>query len=1195
MKGRRGIHGAIQRFLFVLTVLCLNISGLRAAETYPKREVRGVWVSPLVGDWCTSSQRGTTEAAAAVQKAAAVSCLDSYKAAGVNVVYLHVRIMGDRIYKKTTFTESNGTAHGVYESYSHYISGTRGSEAAYDPLEYWIQEAHARGIELYAWVNPYRFYSCNPTSDPGAASSYVPWLYQNCTLDKAAVSNGWIIHHFVPGKTSSDNGSAKYCYNPGLTAVKAKISNVCAVLTGNYDIDGIVFDDYFYPEGITETSSAEDWTTYQEASDKGSLGIADWRRKQVNDLISMCHETVHRIKPYVRFGVAPAGVANRGVVSTDNIEPLSKYCSASDWQYSKIYSDPIAWMRNKSVDFISPQLYWNSTHSTNPFGPLTQWWNQAAKALDCLFYPSISVADGWDVSEYVKEIKFTRTYSWDGNSGIVYYRGASIVNNNMGQSIKNQCTPHKSLHPICTHFSGSTPGTISGLKRSGTALTWNALSNTRYVVYAIPSTVNQIDAASEKGGYKAEYIVDITYTNSATLPSGKTSGYWYAVTPFDRYGREWPATTLNAPSLETLDVSLTSPANGVQAASDQTFSWSGTNGATFTLEISTSSAFSSIVLSQTTTAKSLTLNLDGLAHSTTHYWRVRANKDNANQKISETRSFTSPAAVDYPDLDKPQLKLPDDNATFYGDITFRFHSVTDATEYELQLSASSNFDNIAWSTKSFTKDGQYYECSMPFSAVADGIYCWRVIARAAKHDPGISSTRTLTKETLTGEQNYTIYREDHEYEFYRMNVPHGQKDLLIKNAWLRNKEHNPLNMDGSLCRDMVARPADGSAQLHDVVYVTSREGNYTGSEANYLARFDARDGRRMEDLKLFYDANMEAPYQAGVNDVMLDSNNDLYVATLSLPSSKYTTRYFNVCRVDPGTGVCTTVLSVQMPTTYRIDHCAIAKGSNYWTYYIFTVGNGDGKTYVTRYTLWGNPATKAQALKSTVTNVLSEYHGTAPSIHMVQGPGEVNQLKFVVNGQKTNPHYYVLNETDGTTISAQSKITGDAAPSDVNCIGFETFAMDGYHFAAMPYCGNSYSNYSPMWHIVQGDDFADGFSNVHSAQLFPYEGIGVKTEGDNNGGDLNFPLSFIKNGETRDASFISGENGRLFVYAPCTGLAAYDLNYDWGTGVEDISNDADDDEATAEYYNLQGLRVTPTAPGFYIRRSGKSVIKVLIR
>ena len=147
----------------------------------------------------------------------------------------------------------------------------------------------------------------------------------------------------------------------------------------------------------------------------------------------------------------------------------------------------------------------------------------------------------------------------------------------------------------------------------------------------------------------------------------------------------------------------------------------------------------------------------------------------------------------------------------------------------------------------------------------------------------------------------------------------------------------------------------------------------------------------------------------------------------------------------------------------------------------------------------------------------------------------------------------------------------------------------------MPYCGNSYSNYSPMWHIVQGDDFADGFSNVHSAQLFPYEGIGVKTEGDNNGGDLNFPLSFIKNGETRDASFISGENGRLFVYAPCTGLAAYDLNYDWGTGVEDISNDADDDEATAEYYNLQGLRVTPTAPGFYIRRSGKSITKVLIR
>lgn len=503
--------------LLVAAALCCE-NRLSAAIPI-KREFRAVWVSTVYClDWPTYSTgdalQGTSSLIVNTQKFRLRQILDSMKQHRFNVIFFQVRPMSDALYNSSV------------EPTSSYLTGTRGRKASWDPLEYAIEEAHKRGLELHAWVNPYRW----------AGSATVDW---DTPWDQEVKQKGWIL--------TSASGKI---LNPGLPEVEDHIVNVCKEIISNYDVDGLVFDDYFYNSGTPENSTAGDWQTYRNSGT--SMSMADWRRDNVNRMVKAVYDMVQETKPYVRFGISPAGVASGGAADV-GIDP---YVGASDWQYAGIYSDPLAWLDQGSIDYISPQLYWRTNHATNPFGPLTRWWSNTAKHFGRHHYASHSISSLNDNSttadwrEYATQVQLSRDYSQDGAPGCVFFRSGFISGPNasgLGQYLENNKFKNEVLVPEITWKDHETYETVSNISVDGNTLLWTGLDDepVKYSVYAIPNDVDYEDAMRSDGdGISSEYLLGVSYSSSYTLPDEKTNDYGYAVCILDKYGKEYAPQTM---------------------------------------------------------------------------------------------------------------------------------------------------------------------------------------------------------------------------------------------------------------------------------------------------------------------------------------------------------------------------------------------------------------------------------------------------------------------------------------------------------------------------------------------------------------------------------------------------------------------------------------------------------------------------
>lgn len=511
-------------FIFLSVVLGENAT--RAAVPI-KREFRAVWVSTVYClDWPTNSQgtaiQGTTPTTILTQKMRLRQILDSMKQHRFNAIFFQVRPMSDAMYKSS------------YEPISSYLSGTRGTRVSWDPLEYAITEAHKRGLELHAWVNPYRW----------AGSASVDW---NTAWDQEIKEKGWIL-----------TSSAGKILNPGLQEVEDHIVKVCKEIITKYDVDGLVFDDYFYNSGTPADATAGDYDTYRNSGTK--MSMADWRRDNVNRMVKAVYDMVQENKPYVRFGISPAGVASKGAAAVG----ITPFYGASDWQYDGIYSDPLAWLNEGSIDYISPQLYWKTDHTTNPFGPLTQWWSKTAKHFNRHHYASHSVSSLTNTSttndwkEYATQVQLSRNYTKDNAPGCVFFRTGFVSGPNakgLGHYLENEKFQKESLVPEITWKNHETYQTVNDVTVSENKLQWNGIEGepVKYSVYAIPSGVDYEDALRSDGdGISSEYLLGVSYENSYTLPKNKTTDYGYAVCVLDRYGKEYTPQTLGVVGINTV-------------------------------------------------------------------------------------------------------------------------------------------------------------------------------------------------------------------------------------------------------------------------------------------------------------------------------------------------------------------------------------------------------------------------------------------------------------------------------------------------------------------------------------------------------------------------------------------------------------------------------------------------------------------
>jgi len=318
-------------FISAVLLLLFQCSSRRALpenEIPPKREFRGVWIASVANiDW--PSRKGLPSPD---QQQEFIHILDNHQRLGINAVFVQVRAASDAFYAESE------------EPWSEWLTGTQGRAPSpfYDPLNFMIEHAHERNMEFHAWLNLNRGTHASSTS---VSPNHITRTHPH-----------WFLNY----------GGYKV-YNFGLPEVRSYIVSQVLNIVRNYDVDGIHFDDYFYPYP-TPGQRLNDLQTFRQYG-QGFSRIEDWRRNNVNILIKDISEVIRKEKPYLKFGVSPFAVwrsRDRDAGGSDTAGALSSY--------DDLYADSRLWAREGWIDYIVPQVYFSFGHRTVPYKPMVDWW-----------------------------------------------------------------------------------------------------------------------------------------------------------------------------------------------------------------------------------------------------------------------------------------------------------------------------------------------------------------------------------------------------------------------------------------------------------------------------------------------------------------------------------------------------------------------------------------------------------------------------------------------------------------------------------------------------------------------------------------------------------------------------------------------------------------------------------------------------
>ncbi|MBR4828466.1 MAG: family 10 glycosylhydrolase [Muribaculaceae bacterium] len=591
-----------QRLILIALLAAFAASFVTAADAPPKREQRGMWMTAYLSDWPSGA---ITESNTPIMQNACRKMLDTLRVNHMNVVYYHVRAMCDAMY------------NSAYEPWSSYVSGTRGVAPAFDPFEFLVEEAHKRGIEVYAWVNPYRY---------GHGSN----MWGQSERDYVYTHPEWLL--------TTDYETV---LNPGLPEVRQRVVDVCKDILMKYDVDGLVFDDYFYnQDNPSFTLDADLYNAYKAAG--GTMSQGDWRRENVNQMVKDVNDMVKSTKPWVRFGIGPAGVAcsSQEVADKYDVEP----CPGSDWQYNQIYSDPMAWVTRGTIDFLAPQVYRNT--STN-YEPITRWWGKMAARFNRHVFISQWLPDepGWGLDEYVLQGRIMRdAMAAGGNPGTVYFRyytwrnKKEVINGKVQQLriwLRDSLYSSIALNPAPAWIKpDQTYTTVNNLTLNDGTLSWDSIPNVRYVIYTIPDSVEDKDFHCQ-----ARYIDGISYWTTYSLPAAKREGFHYAVSILDRWENEYAPAMPGVVPTQAEKPTLLYPENGAEVPELSFLQWSG-NAATYMVQIFADEQMDSLVTQLEVDSMSCPLSRFPAIKSGTYWWRVVARGLNQWDHASELRCFT---------------------------------------------------------------------------------------------------------------------------------------------------------------------------------------------------------------------------------------------------------------------------------------------------------------------------------------------------------------------------------------------------------------------------------------------------------------------------------------------------------------------------------------------------------------------------
>ncbi|NLX67384.1 MAG: family 10 glycosylhydrolase [Bacteroidales bacterium] len=496
-------RGSFIRF-FSLLLFCLLFfscgtskkSLTHVPEAAPKREFRGAWVQTV---W----QSRYSQMNSAAMKYYIADMVRKFDEAGINAVIFHIRPEADAFYRSEL------------EPWSRFLTGVQGrapDDPTFDPLAFIIEECHQRGMELHAWLNPYRV---KASLDNTLSENHIYWRFPE---------------RFVT------YGNQLF-FDPGLPENREFICEVVRDIVSRYHVDAIQMDDYFYPYPVAGTPFPDDESFQIYAASQGFSPSQrdDWRRNNVNLLIRQIKLTIAHTKPWVRFGISPFGIYR-------NRRNDPKGSDTNGLQnYDDLYADIKLWVKEGWIDYNLPQLYWEIGHAAADYNTLLQWWNDNNYGQH--LYIGQDLKRSIDKQELALKISQSREMSFV--HGNCYWYGYQILDNVEGVAdvMKSDLHRSKSLIPAYTHMHKGRPAAVKKLTDVYTEdmhfLTWdhkkepeNPESAQRFVVYRFRRG-EKVDIR------RAENIVDITPDNFYVLPyEGNESRYVYVVTALDAFHNE---------------------------------------------------------------------------------------------------------------------------------------------------------------------------------------------------------------------------------------------------------------------------------------------------------------------------------------------------------------------------------------------------------------------------------------------------------------------------------------------------------------------------------------------------------------------------------------------------------------------------------------------------------------------------------
>lgn len=487
-------------FLLLLTCFCTYCQKNRSLSKSPKHEFRAVWIATVENiDWPKRGQYNSEQ-----QKQDFIRILDEHKRSNLNAVMVQIRDACDSYYARSV------------EPWSEFLTGVQGKfpNPFYDPLSFMITEAHDRNLEFHAWLNLNRATFRRATSvTPDHISNRKP---------------EWMLTY-----------DGQKLLNFGIPEVRDYITNVVVDIVKHYDVDGIHFDDYFYPYQVTG-QTLKDEATFRKYNG-GFTNIEDWRRNNTDLLILQISEAIKKTKSHVKFGISPFGVWKNYSSQT----PEGSRTQAGQTSYGHLYADTRKWLQQGWIDYIAPQIYFDRKHPKVSYTELSKWWMENAFGKHLYIgHGAYKIKSGWSLSEAPAQIRLDRQYPQiDGG---LFFSSKSLTENYGGfqDSLRVDFYRQPAIIPSMPWKDNIPPlapqKVIITRNETGLpVLTWqpgekatDGNENTYFAVY-------RFERAETPDFQKVEKILYVGRKNTfIDTTAEKARGYVYHVTSFDRLHNE---------------------------------------------------------------------------------------------------------------------------------------------------------------------------------------------------------------------------------------------------------------------------------------------------------------------------------------------------------------------------------------------------------------------------------------------------------------------------------------------------------------------------------------------------------------------------------------------------------------------------------------------------------------------------------